>query len=63
MKLCMDLNLQAEKQNYYLTSLNYVVTIVLSVSCIKQKNYFFKKKIYVYIFLAFSICFHKDFWI
>ena len=43
MKLCMNLNLRAEKQNYYLTSLNYVVTIVISVSCIKQKNYFFEK--------------------
>ena len=40
----MNLNLRAEKQNYYLTSLNYVVTIIFSVSCIKQKNYFFKKK-------------------
>ena len=44
MKLCMNLNLLAEKQNYYQISLNYVVTIVISVSCIKQKNYFFKKK-------------------
>ena len=44
MKLCMNLNLWAWKQNYYLTSLNYVVvTIVFSVSCIKQTNYFFRR--------------------
>ena len=42
MKLCMNLNLQAKKQNYYLTSLNYVGTVELSVSRIKQKN--LKKK-------------------
>ena len=44
-KLCMNLNLRAEKQNYCLTSLSYVITIVFSISCIN----------------AFTICFHKDF--
>ena len=34
MKLCMNLNLRAEKQNYCLTSLNYIITIVFSLSCI-----------------------------
>ena len=53
MKLCMNLNLRAEKQNYYQTSLNYVVTIVISVSCIKQKNYFFKK---IFVFPVFTNC-------
>ena len=54
MKLCMNLNLRDQKQNYCLTSLNYIITNVFSVSCIKQKNYFFKKK---FIFLAFTIVF------
>ena len=57
-KLCMNLDLRDEKQNYYLTSLNCVVTIVTSVSCVKQKHYFFEKK---NLFLAFTICFHKEF--
>ena len=43
----MNLNLRAEKQNYYQTSLNYVGTIVISVSCIKQKKLFFQKKIHI----------------
>ena len=47
MKLYMNLNLRPKKQNYYLTSLNYVVTIVFSASCIKQANYFFQKKFHV----------------
>ena len=50
MKLCMNLNLRNLKQNYYLTSLNYVVTILFSFSCIKQRNYFFQK-----IFYSFCI--------
>ena len=58
MKLCINLNVRAEKQNHGLTSLNYVTTIVFFVSCIKQTNYFFKS---IFIFLAFTICFHKDF--
>ena len=58
MKLHMNLNFWDEKQNCHLTSLNYVIIIVFSVSCIKQKNYFIKN---VFIFLAFTTCFHKDF--
>ena len=54
----MNLNLRAEKQNYYLTSLNYGVTIVISVSCIKQKNYFLKKNSY---FLRLVFAFRKIF--
>ena len=54
----MNLNLQTEKQSYCLTPLNYVITILFSVSCIKQKNYFFQK---ILLFLAFTICLHKDF--
>ena len=53
-KLFMNLNFRAEKQGYCLTSLNCVITIVFSVSCIKQKNYFFKK---MFIFLVFTIVF------
>ena len=53
MKLCTNLNLRAEKQNYYQISLNYVVTIVISVSCIKQKNYL-KKKISHFLRLLFA---------
>ena len=37
-------------------SLNYGVIIVFAVFCVKQKNYFSKK---CFIFLAFTICFHK----
>ena len=40
----MNLNLRASKENYYLTSLNYFVTMVFSISCIKMKIYFFQKK-------------------
>ena len=57
MKLCVNLNLGAEKKNYCLKSLNYVITIVFFVSCIKQKNYFFRITL---IYFAFTICFHKD---
>ena len=56
MKLCRNLNLQAKKQNYYLTSLNYVVTVEFSVSRIKQKN--LKKKSY---FLRLLFAFTKIF--
>ena len=52
----MNLNLQAKKQNYYLTSLNYVVTAEFSVSRIKQKN--LKKKSY---FLRLLFAFTKIF--
>ena len=54
MKLCINLNLRAEKQNYYLTSLNYVVTIFKVCYCyfpfpvFKQESYFFKKKIHIF---------------
>ena len=41
----MNLNLRASKQNYYLTSLNYFVTMVFSISCIKMKIYFFQKSL------------------
>ena len=54
----MNLNLRAEKQNYYLASLNYVVTIVISVYCIKHKNYFFEKNSY---FLRLLFAFTKIF--
>ena len=43
MKLFMSLNIRGEKQNYCLTSLIYVITIVFFVFCFKQKNYFSKK--------------------
>ena len=58
MKLCMKLTLRAEKQNYCLTSRNYVITIVFAVSCIKQKNYFFKILSY---FLRLLFAFTKIF--
>ena len=47
MKLFMSLNLRAEKQNYCVTSLNYVITIVFFVFCFKQKKYFSKKLSYL----------------
>ena len=54
----MKLTLRAEKQNYCLTSPNYVITIVFAVSCIKQKNYFFKILSY---FLRLLFAFTKIF--
>ena len=51
MKLCTNLNSWAEKQSNYLASLNYVVTIVFSVSYIKQKN---SKKIFYFLGLLFA---------
>ena len=54
MKLCMNLNLRAQKQNYYQTSLNYVATTVIFVSCIKQKKIFFSKKFSYFLHLLFA---------
>ena len=56
----MNLNLRAEKLNYCLTSLNYVITIVFSVSCIKQKNYFFKIHILRLLFAFTKIFVFND---
>ena len=50
----MNLNLQAKKQNYYLTSLNYVVTVEFSVSRIKQKNLKKKKSYFLRLLFAFT---------
>ena len=56
MKFCMNLNLRAEKQNYYLTSLNYVVTVAISVSVLKWTIIFSRKNSY---FLRLLFAFTK----
>ena len=52
MGLCMNLNLRAEKQNYCLASLNYVITIVVSVSRVNQ--FIFLKKFLYFLSLLFT---------
>ena len=54
MNLCMNVNLRAEKQNYCLTSLNYVFTIAFCISSIKQKLFFSKKKKSYFLRLLFA---------
>ena len=55
MKLCMNLKLQAKKQIYYLTSLNYVVIIVFPILVLNRKTIFSKEfSNFLRLLLAFT---------